>query len=153
MNYRQILFLSGVLSFACLFIPFIWLEIGPGGYKLYGPTVPHIFIYGGLITGKDLSFWGISFAFITQLCAILFFSITSFLAQSSRSIQRSFNFLILHTFLLALFPFWLKTYVWGVICNSDGADLTIHWQAGIVLYAVLVFLNIFGLIQTFRASR
>jgi hypothetical protein len=51
MTYRHILLLSAIVAFVSLFVPFVWLEIGPNGYKLYGPTVPHVYIYGGAITG------------------------------------------------------------------------------------------------------
>ena len=157
MNYRHILLLSGILALASLFVPFVWLEIGPGGYKVYGPNVPHVYIYGGLITGKDLGFWGISCAMIFQIVGFLFFALLSAAAYSSREESRTIYFLFCQSVMLALFPFWLKGYVGGVIGNSDGADLSVHWQFGIVLYVLLIVLNsialVWGICRTIKQNR
>ena len=41
--------------------------------------------------------------------------------------------------LLLLFPIWLEAYVGGVVCNSDGADLTVYWYSmpGIWVWGVV----------------
>jgi hypothetical protein len=142
MNYRRILLLSAILSLASLLVPVVWLEIGPEGYKVYGPTIPHVFIYGGFITGKDLSFSPIAVAMTVQAAAILLFALLSVRAmRTSDNIQIAWS-LLCQSVLLVLFPFWINSYIGGVINNSDGADLSVHWHVGMLIYIVLAALNI-----------
>jgi len=151
-NYRSIFLLSTVLSLTCLFTPFVWMEIGPIGFKNYGPNVPDIFIYGGTITGKDFAFWGISFAVVFQLIFMLLFSVLCVTAMFAKNKAIVLSLLSIQLLLLALFPLWLNAYIGGVVNNSDGADLTIHYQIGMVFYGILIGLNILGFIQTVRSK-
>lgn len=153
MNYRITLLADLLLSMACLFTPFVWTKIGPLGFKNYGPTVPDIYIYGSTITGKDFGFWGISFAVIFQLIFMLLFSVLSLMACFLRNKGDVLVCLGIQALLLALFPVWLNAYVDGVENNSDGADLTIHYQIGMVFYGILIGLNILGFIQTVLFKR
>lgn len=153
MSSRIILLASTFLSLTCLFMPFVWMEIGPLGFKNYGPTIPDVYIYGGTITGKDFSFWGIRFAVGFQLIFMLLFSALSLIALFVKSKAIVLALLSVQSLLLALFPLWLKAYVNGVECNSDGADLTIHYQIGMIFYGILIGLNIFGFIQTARSKK
>lgn len=127
-------------------MPFVWLEIGPEGYEYYGPTVPHVYIYGGAITGKDLSWTPIAIAMIFQLVCILVFALLAFLTRSSRF--KPLQVLLLQSFLLLLFPLWINFYVDGVIGNSDCADMIVHWQQpGMYVYGVLVVLNVVAIVK------
>lgn len=153
MNYRIILLASGLLTLIGLFLPFVWMKIGPLGYQNYGPTVPDIYIYGGMITGKDTSFWGIAFAVVFQLVCILLFAVVSFTALFMQAKAQVLALLTIQSVLLALFPLWLNLYVSGVKNNSDGADLTIRYQFGMIVYGMLIVLNVLGFIQTVRSRR
>lgn len=153
MNYRMLIALSGILSIFCLFTPFIWMEVGPLGHQYYGPTVPDVYIYGGTITGKDMRFWGISFAATFQLVFNLLFIMFSLIALFMKKKAAVIVFLVIQSLLLALFPIWLEGYISGVIGNSDAADLTIHKQIGMVFYYVLIGLNVLGLVVVFRTKR
>ncbi|MGL5890971.1 MAG: hypothetical protein ACRC3B_13875 [Bacteroidia bacterium] len=135
---RYLLIAVGFLAIACLFSPFIFLKIGPKGYEYYGPDVPDIYILGGFILGKDISFWGISFAWKFQLIFISLFAVLSFLAV--KRLNRNENIsriLFIQITLLILFPKWLDEYTEGVIANSDGADLTLHYQFGCLIYLTI----------------
>ena len=127
--YQITALLSCSLALALLFLPIVWLEIGPDGYKYYGPTVPHVYIYGGAITGKDLAWTPIFISMIFQLVCILLFCVLSLLTVFVR--KNPFVPLIFQSFLLALFPVWIELYVSHVINNSDRADLRFNWQVGI----------------------
>jgi hypothetical protein len=76
-----------------------------------------------------------------QLVAILFFVLLSITAFFSKEESRTVYFLFCQAVMLALFPFWINAYIGGVMNNSDGADLTVHWQFGMVLYGALVLLD------------
>jgi hypothetical protein len=41
------------------------------------------------------------------------------------------------------FPIWLETYVGGVVCNSDGADLAVYWYSmpGIWVWGMVIALH------------
>ena|ERR1044072_2211327 len=136
-------FFGGVLL---LFLPIVWMEIGPMGKAYYGPTVPDIYIYGGYITGKDLQWAPIYGAMIFQRTVIL---VGIGLAAGALGFTWNSRFLFkfclwITTFLLALFPVWISAYAGHVINNSDGAaaDLTVHYGSGMYVYACLVVLNI-----------
>ncbi|NBO50680.1 MAG: hypothetical protein EBU80_13395, partial [Chitinophagia bacterium] len=49
--------ISLLLTVLSIFLPFVYMEIGPMGYRYYGPNVPDIYICGGYIFGKDTSFF------------------------------------------------------------------------------------------------
>jgi len=147
-TYRFTALLSCLLAIALLFLPIVWLEVGPNGYKYYGPTVPHVYIYGGAITGKDLAWEPIAFAMLFQLICILIFCGLSLSVKYMR--RNPLVPIIFQSFLLTLFPVWLEMYVSGVENNSDGADLRFHWQIGMVVYVVLVGLNVVGIVQGVR---
>ena len=44
--------ISLVLTVLSIFVPFVYMKIGPMGYRYYGPNVPDIYIFGGYIFGK-----------------------------------------------------------------------------------------------------
>jgi hypothetical protein len=135
---QHLLIAVGILAIVCLFSPFIFLKIGPKGYEYYGPDVPDIYILGGFILGKDISFWGISFAWKFQLICILLFAVLSFIAV--KKINRDQNILLIlfiQIIMLLLFPVWLNIYTSGVISNSDGADLTQYYQFGWLIYLAI----------------
>ncbi len=131
----------------CLFLPFVYMKIGPGGYEFYGPDVPDIWIYGGDIFGKDKGFWGIQFAYLFQRMVIVFYLLITLLSYRFVTTERSI--LIpssVNLLLLLLFPMWMEAYVEGVVGNSDGADLTIYYTYGWWLYGALVVLNLLAVI-------
>lgn len=125
------------------------MEIGPLGYEYYGPDVPDIWIYGGDITGKDKGWWGINFAYKFQRFTILGYA---FLAIFAFFLLRKKRFALipigLNLALAILFPLWMKTYISGVVSNSDGADLTVYYKYGWVLYFAIVILNVYILSAT-----
>lgn len=145
--------LSGILAIVCLFVPFVWMEVGPLGHQYYGPTVPDVYIYGGTITGKDMRFWGISFAATFQLVFNLLFIAFSLIAFFLKEKAAVIVLLFIQSLLLGLFPLWLEGYISGVIGNSDVADLTIHYEPGMVFYYSLIGLNVLELILVFRTKR
>ena len=136
--------LCAALAAICLFTPFVWLQIGPEGYKNYGPNVPDVYIFGANISGKDLRFDGINFAYKFQRAAIVYYIISSSFASlilhhpKATKVISVFNLL-----LLLLFPLWLVAYTHGVVDNSDGADMTIHPQIGILVYLVMLLAHVF----------
>ncbi|WP_345114659.1 hypothetical protein [Hymenobacter algoricola] len=143
MTTKRGFLLSAILVAVSLATPFIWLKIGPGGYANYGPNVPDIYIFGATITGKDKSFEGINFAYKFQLVVIGYFLVSSLWAAIRSDNRREALILnSINSVLLLLFPIWLYLYTDGVICNSDGADLTTYPHVGIILYLLLVFLNV-----------
>ncbi len=150
---KYIHFLSAALAFIALGTPFVWMEIGPEGYAYYGPGVPDIYILGGFILGKDISFWGISFAIVVQLVFILYFIVNCLRAAISKNNKKSFRLTLINSFLLLLFPCWLHNYVGGVVGNSDGADLTIHYHAGLFIYGLLVILNVVAIVKSLQPTR
>ncbi len=140
---RYLLIAVGILAIACLFSPFIFLKIGPNGYEYYGPNVPDIYILGGFIFGKDISFWGISFAWKFQLICILLFIVLSFYAVKKVNRNQNISLILLtKIIMLFFFPFWLNLYTDGVISNSDGADLTLHYQFGYLIYITICLIEI-----------
>jgi hypothetical protein len=132
-----------IVAAICLFLPFVFMKIGPGGYAYYGPTVPDIYIFGGYIFGKDVSWPGINFAYKFQLSAILFYCIISIIGYKR---YQKINFVVsaqlFKSFMLLLFPLWMWIYTSGVRSNSDGADLTIYPHLGWVFYFVLLYLQV-----------
>lgn len=139
-----------LLAVVALFVPIVWLEVSREGYLVYGPTVPHVYIYGGAITGKDTTFEGIAFAISFQRFFILLFILLTLFSLRIKRISRVFQLLFIQLSLLLLFPVWLVAYVNGVMCNSDGAGLTEHYHIGMLIYLVLVALNITAIVQVFR---
>ena len=133
------------LAVAELFLPFIWMKIGPNGYAFYGPDVPDIYILGSTILGKDRSFGGIAFAIVFQLffgaCFILCAWGADHRLRKGAAVE---GLAAVQLILLVLFPFWLYQYVIGVIDNSDGAasDLRVYPHIGLVVYVALIALVI-----------
>jgi hypothetical protein len=98
------------LTVAELFLPFIWMKIGPNGYAYYGPNVPDIYILGATILGKDT--YPLSLAIGFQLAMSSCFIICAYW------VIRKFNagnvvlrLALIQMGLLVLFPFWLRIYV------------------------------------------
>ncbi len=140
--------LSAFCGIILLFLPIVWMEIGPLGIAYYGPQVPDIYIYGGAITGKDLSFTPILIGMLLQFAFILigiFLSVVNCFAEMNR--VRAIGITWFQTALLLFFPYWMSVYVSGVICNSDGAtsDLTVHYGSGVTICIVLFSINILQL--------
>ncbi len=137
------------LSELALFMPFMWIKIGPMGIAFYGPDVPDIYILGIMCTGKDWRFSGIPLAMAFQLVFGLCFILCSFMSYR-RALQHApvRGLAMIQLLLLLLFPFWLGLYVNGVIHNSDGAaaDLRVYPHIGLLVYILLVALTI----NTFR---
>lgn len=133
------------LAMACLVLPFIWIKIGPNGHAFYGPDVPDIYILGATILGKDRSFWGIAFAVWFQLAMGLGFIGLAYGVNRGR-----YSLAWVQLVLLLLFPVWMKLYVDGVICNSDGAasDLQVYPHVGMAVYLVLLGLVIHTLVRS-----
>jgi hypothetical protein len=149
--------LNIVLLVFFLFLPIVWMDIGPLGIEFYGPDVPDIYIYGGIITGKDLAFTPILIAMVLQAAFIISGIITSLFAFRYTPVKNlALSVTIFHSVSLALFPWWIESYKSGVACNSDGADLTMHWMSGAYVYLALVIVNIciyFPLVYAIRKSR
>ena len=127
-----------ILTFLCLPAPFVYMPIGPEGYRYYGPDVPDIWILGAYIFGKDTSFYGIGIAWKWQLFFILYTALGVVFFQMS---QRRF-WLFQNLLLLLLFPFWLYAYTGGVINNSDGADLSVYPMPGLLLWLAVLWLHL-----------
>ncbi|MDX2360333.1 MAG: hypothetical protein QNK23_05980 [Crocinitomicaceae bacterium] len=137
--------LTGLLIsvIALIFSPIVWMEIGPGGYAYYGPTVPDVYIYGGFIFGKDLAFGPIDFAWKFQLTCILLYLFLVILSMIRlKKGKRIGVFAWIKVGLLFLFLPWISLYIGGVECNSDCAELTTRWAYGIVIYGILCGLNV-----------
>jgi hypothetical protein len=134
--------LEFLLSILCVFLPFVYMKIGPGGYAYYGPTVPDIYILGGYILGKDVSWWGISFAYKFQLFFIAIYALMAWLSYKNFS---SFKLVAIFQFacfiLLCCFVPWIYVYQGHVQNNSDGADLTVYPHIGWVVYMGLLYLQ------------
>ena len=142
--------ISLVLTLISIFIPFVYMKIGPMGYRYYGPNVPDIYIFGGYIFGKDTSFWGINVAYKIQLGSILLIAYNQLRYLRTKSIK----FIIINSSFLLFFPIWLEAYVGGVVCNGDGADLTVYWHSmpGIWVWGVVFAAHIVMLFAGFRKS-
>jgi hypothetical protein len=119
------------------------MKIGPKGYEFYGPNVPDIYIFGGYIFGKDVSWSGINFAYKFQLVCVFLFLLIAFLCYV-RSEKRAFVqvFQWIQSLFLLFFPVWMWMYTGGVVNNSDGADLTVYPHLGWIMYLALVYLQI-----------
>ena len=137
-----------LLAMVSLFIPFVYLEVGPKGIEYYGKDVPDIYILGGYILGKDTSFWGINFAYKFQLTFILLFVALIYKFQKD---QKGI-FLYLSLTLLICFPFWLEIYISGVKNNSDSADLTTYPMPGLLIWAIILILNMWTVRQSTRRT-
>jgi hypothetical protein len=140
---------SALLATVLLFAPVVWMKIGPLGIEYYGPQVPDIYIYGGAITGKDLSFTPILIAMLLQFALIMigiFLSVVNCFGEWSPA--RAIGFTWIQTLLLIGFPFWMNMYVSGVLGNSDGAasDMTVQYGTGAAVYLLLSGINIFQLL-------
>jgi hypothetical protein len=130
------------LTLLAIIAPFLLLKIGPKGYEYYGPDVPDVYILGGYIFGKDLSWEPIKLAFQFQLLMILLYLlliVISYLTFKWGVITRLP--LMVSLLLLLLFPFWLALYTQGVMNNSDGADLTVYPHVGVIIYGLGFCLN------------
>jgi hypothetical protein len=140
---KNLFLIQSILSFSTLFLPFVFMKIGPGGYAFYGPDVPDIWIVGGFIFGKDISWWGINFAFKFQLVMILFCTGLSALCYRNK-IRPLLIYLsqAYYTVMLLAFPYWVWMYTGGVRSNSDCADLTIYPHIGWIVYLGLICLQI-----------
>jgi len=139
------------LALISMVIPFIYMEIGPIGIKYYGKDVPDIYILGGYIIGKDTSFWGINFAYKFQLlCIAIIIGLTYFY-----SINKKVSYIVANLVLLFCFPFWLKLYIDGVKCNSDGAasDLTVYPMPGLILLGLIFILHIMLFMNHLKANK
>jgi len=139
------------LALISMVIPFIYMEIGPIGIKYYGKDVPDIYILGGYIIGKDTSFWGINFAYKFQLlCIAIIIGLTYFY-----SINKKVSYIVANLVLLFCFPFWLKLYIDGVKCNSDGAasDLTVYPMPGLILWGLIFILHIMLFMNHLKANK
>jgi hypothetical protein len=125
------------LNLLCLPAPFVWMKIGPEGYKYYGPDVPDIWILGAYILGKDTRWPPIGLAWKWQLAFILItaFCTWCFLHKPNKLL------LWFNLCLLILFPLWLEIYSSGVINNSDGADLSVYPMPGLLLWAGIICLH------------
>ena len=149
---RQVLWIIS-LAFSCLLLPFVAMEIGPMGIAFYGPEVPDIYIFGGMITGKDISFEFIAFAWRFQLIFIVWYAALALSAYFNRThVVMVRTSLLAALSLLLLFPFWMMFYSSAVINNSDGAvaDLTVYPHVGWIVYALLLYLNVKVLLSTRR---
>jgi fumarate reductase subunit D len=135
-------FIIFLLSVLCLPAPFVFMKIGPGGYAFYGADVPDIYILGGFILGKDISWWGISFAWKFQLiCLLVFTGISLMMWRRTYTSGVSSSLNAVRILLLLLFPLWVSLYSNGVKSNSDGADLTVYPHIGWILYGLILLLT------------
>lgn len=135
--------LNVLLGVLFLFLPIVWMDIGPRGIEFYGPDVPDIYIYGGIITGKDLAFTPILIAMSLQAALIVAGIVTAFFAFRYTPVPKlAFSVTVFHSVLLALFPWWIEQYKSGVANNSDGADLTMYWMSGAYVYVALIAVNV-----------
>lgn len=132
-----------IIAAISLFVPFVFMKIGPGGYAYYGPTVPDIYIFGGYIFGKDVSWPGINFAYKFQLLSILFYCLISIIGYKRyQKTDFIISLQLFKSFMLLIFPIWMWLYTSGVRSNSDCADLTIYPHLGWVFYFVLLYLQV-----------
>lgn len=139
---KRNLLIELLIAVLCLFLPFVYMKIGPGGFAYYGPTVPDIYILGGYILGKDTSWWAISFAYKFQLCFILLYIILTYIAFKRTSGSKQIIPLhILKTGLIICFPPWLFFYQAHVQNNSDCADLTVYPHVGWIAYLGLIYIH------------
>jgi hypothetical protein len=140
---KRNLMIELIIAVLCIFLPFVYMKIGPGGYAYYGPTVPDIYILGGYILGKDTSWWAISFAYKFQLCFIILYIVLTYVSIKRSSNSKQVIFLhIIKTGLILCFPPWLFFYEEHVQNNSDGADLTVYPHIGWIAYLGLVYIHI-----------
>jgi hypothetical protein len=132
------------LILLCLPAPFVFMKIGPAGYRNYGSDVPDIWILGAYILGKDTSFWGIGIVWKWQL----FFIVYTAACLWFYHITRFVFWLYQNMLLLMLFPLWLYAYSGGVINNSDGADLCVYPMPGLLLWMAVLYLHLRIIYQT-----
>lgn len=150
---KRLYLIAILLAILLLPLPILWLKIGPAGHVYYGPNVPDIYILGGDILGKDKGFEPINWASKFQLGVILYFIVSNLLSLFVIKKQRTLSLLaIINTLLLLLFPFWLYLYTYGVIGNSDGADISVILHVGAFLYIAILILYFILLINRNRPS-
>ena len=104
---------------------------------------PDVWILGGFITWKDLSFPPLGMAWIVQAAGILLFNGCVWVAMWRRTtLALASSFLGLGCILLASFPFWMMAYVDGGMGNSDGLKFFTHFSVGWLVYGAIVWLTI-----------
>lgn len=131
-----------LIAILCIFLPFVYMKIGPGGYAYYGPNVPDIYIFGGYILGKDTSWWAINFAYKFQLiCILLYISLGIYSYRNHSKIKLLITIQIIKLGLIICFPPWLLFYEEHVQNNSDGADLTVYPHIGWIAYIGLIYVH------------
>jgi hypothetical protein len=138
-----------MLCLLCLPAPFVFMKIGPEGYRNYGPDVPDIWILGAYILGKDTSFWGIGIVWKWQLFFIIYTAASLWFYHITKLMFWLYQNLIF----LLLFPLWLYAYTGGVINNSDGADLSVYPMPGLLLWLGVLWLHFRIIYQTLRHRR
>jgi hypothetical protein len=141
--------ISALCGIILLFLPIVWMEIGPSGIAYYGAQVPDIYIYGAAITGKDLAFTPILILMLIQFAFIMigiFMSIVNCFGEMHRA--RAVGTTWFQSALLLIFPYWISSYVSVVICNSDGAasDLILHYGSGVTFCFLIFSMNVLQLI-------
>jgi hypothetical protein len=137
---RYLYLLNALLGTVLIFSPIVWMEIGPRGIEYYGPTVPDIWVYGGALTGKDLSFEPLLIMMLFQFACIIIgivLSLVCFFRWKKRAVAVACCAMI--AILLGLFPVWIDGYISVIIGNSDGAaaDLTVHWMYGLWIAIII----------------
>ena len=146
--------LNVILGILFLVLPIVYMQIGPGGKEFYGPDVPDIYIYGGIITGKDLAFTPILIAMAVQAALIVAAIVTAVFAFRYTPVPKLvMSVTVFHSVLLLLFSWWIELYKSGVVSNSDCADLTLHWMSGAYVYLALVAANVLMYISLYFARK
>lgn len=152
---RLIVVVEILLGIVFLFVPIVFLkQHGPCGSSW--PNPDDITIYGGTITGKAHDEI-ISPLYIFQTSTVLLciaLLVLTLIKDLGKIITRLLLLFIL--LLLLLFPLWIESYVDIVYGNSDGCDLTTHYQWGYYLFYIILsvhFVITFLGFQTFFKSK
>lgn len=148
---RYLFLLNAVMGAVLLFLPIVWMEIGPLGIAYYGPQVPDIWVYGGALTGKDLSFAPLMIMLLFQLGFIVIGIVLSLVCFFSWEKRKKVIWLgVIILFILAMFPDWIDDYVNVIIGNSDGAakDLTVRWTYGWYLFCCIAITSSLAFLLT-----
>lgn len=136
---KTLLRYSIILSIAILGLPILLLKT----YSTNDSPIPDILIYGALITGKDINFSGINFAYKFQLSFIMLFLLLTALAYAYRKRKKIYDCLIIfNCIILCLFPVWLWLYTLGIIDNSDGIHMAVIPHIGSLAYLLIIFIYI-----------